>query len=71
MTRYYSESDIIKMSLILYPEETRHELRHDAQVLIMNVHRRNPLRKVMFGEKMAFETLYKLGRFMNEKYPLE
>ncbi len=71
MTKIYSELDIIKMSLILYPEEMQHELRQDAQVLMMNVRRRNPLRKVMFGEKMSFETLYKLGRWMNEVYPDE
>ncbi len=71
MTKIYSELDIIKLSLILYPEEMQHELRQDAQVLMMNVRRRNPLRKVMMGEKMSFELLYKLGRFMNREYPLE
>ena len=71
MTRYYSEAEIIKLSLILYPEETQRVLRQDAQVLMMNVHKRNPLQKIMFGEMMAFETLYKLGRFMNEEFPLE
>ena len=71
LTRYYSEAEIIKLSLILYPEDVRSELRQDAQVLMMNVHKRNPLQKIMFGEMMAFETLYKLGRFMNEECPLE
>lgn len=64
-----TDSEIIKLSLILYPEEVRRELREDAQVLLMNVHKRNPIQKIMFGEMMAFETLYRLGRFLNEEYP--
>ncbi len=71
MTRYYSEAEIIKLSLILYPDDMCLELRQDAQLLMMNVHKRNPVQKIMFGEMMAFETLYKLGRFMNQEYPLD
>ena len=71
MGRYYSDAEIIKLSLILYPEDMCNELRQDAQVLMMNVHKRNPVQKIMFGEMMAFETLYKLGRFMNREYPLD
>ena len=71
MTRYYSEAEIIKLSLILYPDEMCLELRQDAQVLMMNVHKRNPLQKIMFGELMSFELLYKLGRLMNERFPLD
>ena len=69
MTKYYSDADIIKLSLILYPEVTRNELRQDAQVLLMNVHKRNPIQKIMFGEAMAYETLYKLGRWLSKEYP--
>ena len=71
MTRYYSEAEIIKLSLILYPEDVQRELRQDAQVLIINVHKRNPRQKIMFGEAMAYETLYKLGRWLNEEHPLD
>ena len=71
MTRHYSEAEIIKLSLILYPEKMRLKLREGAQVLMMNVHERNPRQKIMFGEAMAYETLYRLGRFMNEEYPLD
>ena len=69
MGRHYSDAEIIKLSLILYPEDVRSELRQDAQVLMMNVHKRNPVQKIMFGELMAFETLYKPGRWLNEEYP--
>jgi len=68
--RYYSDSEIIKLSLLLYPEETQVELKNDATVLMAAVHARNPRTKVMMGEMMSFELLYKLGRFLNENYPV-
>ena len=71
LTRYYSDAEIIKLSLILYPEDMCFELRQDAQVLMMNIHKRNPVQKIMFGEMMAFELLYKLGRLMNREFPLD
>ena len=40
--RYYSDSEIIKMSLVLYPEEMQYELREDATVLMAAVHACNP-----------------------------
>ena len=75
MTKYYSDADIIKLSLILYPEQMCNELRRDARVLMGAVHEwnheKNPAFSPMFGEAMAYETLYKLGRWLNEEYPEE
>ena len=75
MTRYYSDAEIIKMSLILYPEEMQRVLRQDAQVLMAAVHdwnsEKRPRFRPMFGESMAYELLYGLGRFLNREYPLE
>jgi len=69
--RYYSDSEIIKLSLLLYPEEMQYELREDATVLMAAIHARNPYHKVMFGEMMAYELLYSLGQFLNEEFPLD
>jgi len=57
---------------LLSPED-REEIRADATVLLATMHEWNykqePRRKVMFGEKMAYELLYSLGRFLNKEYP--
>ena len=77
MSKQLSESEIIKLSLLLYPEEMQKELKEDATVLMAAVHMRNPYQnensrhRIMFGNLMSFELLYKLGRFLNEKYPLD
>ena len=75
MSKQLSESEIIKLSLLLYPEDMQKELKEDATVLMASVRERYAYRangryhKVMFGKIMALETLYKLGRFLNEEYP--
>ena len=75
LSKELSESDIIKLSLVLYPEDMQNEIKEDVTVLMGAVHLRNPYRnensrhKVMFGELMAYETLWKLGRWLNKEYP--
>ena len=77
VSKQLSESEIIKLSLLLYPEDMQKELKEDATVLVDAVHLRNPYRnensrhRVMFGNLMSFELLYKLGRFLNAEYPLD
>jgi hypothetical protein len=70
-----TDSDIIKLSLKLLSSEDQETIRQDATVLLGSIHEWNwkqmPGRKIMFGEAMAYETLYKLGRFLNEEYPLD
>ena len=70
-----TDADIIELSLNLLSPEDREELKSDATVLLATMHEWNynqgPRRKVMFGEKMAYELLYSLGRFLNEEYPLD
>ena len=67
MNKNLSDGEIIKLSLRLYPEEMQYELREDATKLILAVHGRNPHYKVMFGDMMAYELLWKLGKFLNEQ----
>ena len=69
MNKNISDGEIIELSLVLYPEEMQHELEEDAMTLMDTIHARNPRQKIMYGKMMAFETLYKLGRFLNEQYP--
>ncbi len=71
MSKIYTESEIIKLSLKLLSEEDRLEVMEDATVLMGAVHEWNYDKRFrpMFGEAMAYELLFKLGRFMNEKYP--
>ena len=68
-----TDSDIIKLSLRLLSEEDREEIVHDATVLLGAIHeynrRQKPGRKIMFGEAMAYELLWAVGRLMNEEYP--
>lgn len=75
MSKGPTDSEIIKLSLNLLSEEDRAEIRADATVLLGAMHEWNwkqkPGRKVMFGELMAYELLYSLGRFLNEEYPDE
>ena len=70
-----TDADIIKLSLNLLSPEDRDEIRSDATVLLATMHewnyRQGPKPKVMFGEKMAYELLYSLGRFLNAEYPEE
>jgi hypothetical protein len=68
-----TDAEIIKLSLNLLSPEDREMVRRDATVLLGAIHEWNwkqvPGRKIMFGEAMAYETLYKLGRWLNEEYP--
>jgi hypothetical protein len=68
-----TDSEIIKLSLNLLSEEDRLSIIGDATVLIGAVHEYNYNRKFkpMFGEHMAYELLWALGRWLNEEYPLD
>ena len=75
MSKQLTDAEVIKLSLKLLSPEDRDEIRSDATVLLATMHewnyRQGPKPKVMFGEKMAYELLYSLGRFMNEEFPEE
>jgi hypothetical protein len=75
MSKQATDSEIIKLSLNLLSSEDQESIRRDATVLLGAIHEWNwkqmPGRKIMFGEAMAYETLYKLGRWLNEEYPLD
>ena len=62
MSREYSDSEIIKLSLKLLSEEDRLEVTEDATVLLGAVHEWNYNKRFrpMFGEAMAYELLYSL-----------
>ena len=73
MSKQLSESEIIKLSLVLYPERVQREIREDATVLMASVHDWNSGKRPgfapMFGEAMSYELLYRLGRWLNKEYP--
>ena len=73
LTRYCSDAEIIKLSLVLYPEKVQQDIREDAQNLLLSMHERtleqHPYKRPMFGEMSAYELLYALGRWANEEYP--
>lgn len=75
MTKQLTDAEIIKLSLKLLSPEDRQEIQQDATALVLSVHEWNYRRergfRPMFGEAMSYELLYKLGRFINEEYPIE
>ena len=69
MSKQLSESEIIKLSLLLYPEDKRRKLINLAQQLRLSIRMRDPRRKPGLGKMGSYELLYRLGRFLNEEYP--
>ena len=69
MNRKLSDGEIIKLSVNLLDEEERHKIRQGAAKLMKTVHSRNPRQKIMFGDMMAYELLYRVGRWLNEEDP--
>ena len=67
MSKKPTDGQVIVQSLVLLTEEERISLEKNAQRLMLTVRTRYPF--AMFGRMMAYETLWKLGRFMNEEYP--
>ena len=71
-----TDAEILGLALkhLLSPED-RDEILQDATVLLGSIHEWNwkqaPGRKIMFGKAMALETLYALGKFLNEEFPEE
>ena len=69
MSKKLSNGEIIKLSVNLLEEEERHNIRQGAAKLMKTVHSRNPRQKIMFGDMMAYELLYRVGRWLNEEDP--
>ena len=69
MNKNISDGEIIKLSVNLLDEEERHKIRQGAAKLVKTVHSRNPRQKIMFGDMMAYELLWKVGRWLNEEDP--
>ena len=67
MNRKLSDGEIIKLSVKLLDEEERHKIRQGAANLMKTVHSRNPRQKIMFGDMMAYELLWKVGRWLNKE----
>ena len=64
-----TDGQLIVESLELLTDKERVRIERQAQRLMLTVRMRYPF--AMFGKMMAYETLYKLGRFMNEEFPEE
>jgi len=64
-----TDGQLIVESLELLTDKERVALEKNVQRLMLTVRMRYPF--AMFGKMMAYETLYKLGRFMNEEFPEE
>ena len=71
MNKNISDGDIIKLSVNLLDEEERHKIRRGAAKLMKTVHSRNPRQKIMFGDMMAYELLYRVGRWLNKEDALD
>ena len=69
MNKNISDGEIIKLSVKLLDAEERHKIRQGAAKLMKTVHSRNPRQKIMFGDMMAYELLWKVGRWLNEEDP--
>jgi len=62
-----TKSQILEGALTLLSDDDRHDIRNHAQALMLTIHKRNPYQKIMFGDGMAMELLYEIGRFLNEQ----
>ena len=71
MNKNISDGEIIKLSVNLLDEEERIKIRQGAAKLMKTVHSRNPRQKIMFGDMMAYELLWKVGRWLNEEDALD
>ena len=69
MSKKISDGEIIRLSVNLLDEEERHKIRQGANKLMKTVRGRNPRQKIMFGDMMAYELLYRVGRWLNEEDP--
>ena len=69
MNKNISDGEIIKLSVNLLDEEERIKIRQGAAKLMKTIHSRNPRQKIMFGDMMAYELLYRVGRWLNEEDP--
>jgi len=71
MSKKYSDGEIIKLSVKLLDEEEHVEIRKSAAALTETMRNRNPYYKIMFGDMMAYELLYRVGRWLNKEDPLD
>ncbi len=69
MSRVYSDSEIIELSVELLPDKDRENIRELAQELIFEIHGggRWSQRRVQFGPRMAYRLLYAVGKLLNEE----
>ena len=69
MNRKLSDGEIIKLSVNLLDEEERIKIQKNAATLTKTMRSRIPHYKIMFGDMMAYELLYRVGRWLNEEDP--
>ena len=69
MSKKISDGEIIRLSVNLLDEEERVELQKSATALTKTMRNRIPHYKIMFGDMMAYELLYRVGRWLNEEDP--
>ena len=67
MNRKLSDGEIIKLSVNLLDEKERIKIQKSAAALTKTMRNRRPHYKIMFGDMMAYELLWKVGRFLNLK----
>ena len=75
MTEQYQTKQVVTKSQVLQDAlsdlsgEDRRSIRDDVQVLMFVVRERGRMRghRIMFGEAMALELLYEIGRALNRQ----
>ena len=71
MNRKLSDGEIIKLSVNLLDEEELLKIQKSAAALTKTMRNRRPHYKIMFGDMMAYELLYRVGRWLNEEDALD
>ena len=71
MNRKLSDGEIIKLSVKLLDEDERIKIQKSAAALTKTMRSRIPHYKIMFGDMMAYELLWKVGRWLNEEDALD
>ena len=69
MNNNISDGEIIKLSVKLLDEEERIKIQKSAAALTNTMRNRRPHYKIMFGDMMAYELLYRVGRWLNKEDP--
>ena len=71
MNRKLSDGEIIKLSVNLLDEDERIKIQKSAAALTKTMRSRIPHYKIMFGDMMAHELLYRVGRWLNKEDRLD